>query len=246
MKLLVSARDAAEAVTAVNSGVAVVDVKNPLRGALGPPNPLVARQVVAAVRGRAPLSLAMGELVHYRSSPLDYLAGYTWAKAGLSDFNGGGHMHRWLAWANEVATTRCQPAMVAYADWRECDAPDPLWLAALTTEWGVQAFLIDTFEKEGFSLLDHVSIEYLAELTTGLKANGTIVALAGSLDAAAIGQLSRLPADLIAVRGAACRSGDRNEPLDAGRIERLNQLVSAGAVNECGDEALFLQNAERR
>ncbi|MFM7109040.1 MAG: (5-formylfuran-3-yl)methyl phosphate synthase, partial [Planctomycetaceae bacterium] len=63
--LLVSVRDAAEAIEAVAGGAAIVDVKDPARGPLGGPSPAVAAAVAAVVAGRTPWPLACGELAPY-------------------------------------------------------------------------------------------------------------------------------------------------------------------------------------
>jgi uncharacterized protein (UPF0264 family) len=52
------------------------------------------------------------------------------------------------------------------------------------------------------------------------------VALAGSLDVAGIRRLRPLDPDIFAVRGAACRGGDRNGPVDPERVARLVEAAS--------------------
>ena len=61
-RLLVSVRSAAEAEAALAGGAAVIDVKEPARGALGRADDAVIADVVRAVAGRAPVSAALGEL----------------------------------------------------------------------------------------------------------------------------------------------------------------------------------------
>ena len=60
--LLVSVRSAAEAEAALAGGAALIDVKEPARGALGRADDAVIADVVRAVAGRAPVSAALGEL----------------------------------------------------------------------------------------------------------------------------------------------------------------------------------------
>ncbi len=53
-RLLVSVRSAAEAEIALVGGAALIDVKEPARGALGMADFQVIRDVITAVAGRAP------------------------------------------------------------------------------------------------------------------------------------------------------------------------------------------------
>jgi uncharacterized protein (UPF0264 family) len=88
---------------------------------------------------------------------------------------------------------------------------------------GARGILVDTWRKDRRALLDHFSIERLASLSVGARAAGLLVALAGSLDGDAIARLAGL-ADVVGVRGAACRGG-RSGEVDAGRVAELRRRV---------------------
>src|SRR5262245_48252282 len=60
--LLISVRDATEALVAAEAGAAIIDVKEPGRGPLGRADESALRAVLEAVAGRAPVSAALGEL----------------------------------------------------------------------------------------------------------------------------------------------------------------------------------------
>ena len=60
-RLLVSVRSAAEAEAALAGGAALIDVKEPDRGALGRADDAVIADVVRAVAGRAPVSAAASQ-----------------------------------------------------------------------------------------------------------------------------------------------------------------------------------------
>ena len=64
--LLVSVRSAAEAAEALAGGVSIVDVKEPLKGALGRAEPAVISGIAAAVGSRVPWTMACGELAEWR------------------------------------------------------------------------------------------------------------------------------------------------------------------------------------
>jgi uncharacterized protein (UPF0264 family) len=114
---------------------------------------------------------------------------------------------------------------VAYADWQRADAPPPQEVCdfAHTRHWG--AFLIDTWGKDGTTLLDWLSPDQLAGLRERCRAAGLPIALAGSLGPEQLRLLRPLRPDWFAVRGAACRHGRRTSPIDAGRVRRLVDLL---------------------
>jgi uncharacterized protein (UPF0264 family) len=80
--LLVSVRDAAEALEALEGGATLIDVKEPSRGALGRADDQVIRDVIEAVGGRVPVSAALGELAE--AVPQTIPVGLTFAKWGLA------------------------------------------------------------------------------------------------------------------------------------------------------------------
>ena len=58
-----------------------------------------------------------------------------------------------------------------------------------------------------------------------IRDSGRLIALAGSLDVASVHRLAALKPDIIAVRGAACRGGDRLAAIDPTRVARLAEAV---------------------
>src|SRR3954469_22907203 len=80
-RLLVSVRSAAEAEAALAGGADIIDVKEPSRGSLGMADETVIQDVVATVAGRAPVSVALGDLADNRAYAA--LPGVTWAKLGF-------------------------------------------------------------------------------------------------------------------------------------------------------------------
>ena len=67
MQLLVSVRNANEAVLAAQSGADIIDVKEPVQGALGFAGWNTISDVVEAVSSNVPTSAALGECVEWLS-----------------------------------------------------------------------------------------------------------------------------------------------------------------------------------
>lgn len=217
--LLVSVRSADEARAALAGGADLIDVKEPSRGPLGAADVGVIRGVLAVVDGRVPVSAALGEwLVWADQSVPD---GLTYAKWGLAD------LRELQAWAvRQIRTSRCarHPVLVAYADFRRARSPDPEWLAGAAARLRFPAFLLDTAGKDGSTLLDWIAPATLARIRFHLADAGVQVALAGSLDEAAIRTLAPLVPDWFAVRGAACVGG-RNGTVCPDRVRRIRTVI---------------------
>jgi uncharacterized protein (UPF0264 family) len=116
-------------------------------------------------------------------------------------------------------------ALVAYADWQRADAPPPATVCALARSQRCGGIVIDTFRKDGSTLLHWLTVPELARLCDQCRADGMHVALAGSLGPQDIAALAHLRPTWFAVRGAACRAGERQATVDEERVRQLASLV---------------------
>src|SRR5262249_40529256 len=123
----------------------------------------------------------------------------------------------------------CQAVPVAYADWQRASAPPPTEVCAFAIEQPCGAFLLDTFGKDGSTLLDWLGLAEVRHLCQWCRAGGVPIALAGSLGSAEIKILREAQPTWFAVRGAVCGQGRRDGPIDTERVRRL-VAVLAGPV----------------
>src|SRR6185312_17402387 len=103
----------------------------------------------------------------------------------------------------------CKVVAVAYADYNRAQAPPPDEVLTLAIQLQMGAFLIDTWQKDGSTLLDWLPSDAIAQLTQRCCSAGVPIALAGSLGPREIQTLLPLRPDWFAVRGAACRGRQR-------------------------------------
>jgi uncharacterized protein (UPF0264 family) len=231
-QLLVSVRSAAEAEAALAGGAALIDVKEPTRGALGRADDAVIDDVVRAVAGRAPVSAALGELETALWEPfpsaLESLAFVKWGAAGYrgNEQAWAVELHLELGKLREAAAS-CRPVAAAYADWRRAKAPPPDEVCAFACRWEVGAFLIDTWGKDGSTLLSWLSEHEAQRLCERAQAAGVRVALAGALGVAEIRRLLPARPDWFAVRTAVCQGRRRNTVVEEGKVRQLAQLLAA-------------------
>lgn len=224
-KLLVSVRDVAEAQMAIDERVDLIDIKNPDRGSLGAADSTMIAAIADCVRGRVPLSVALGELSQGNSFPASLPhTQISFAKFGLA---GCSHDPQWRdGWkkAVEMLPSQVTPVAVAYADWRLVAAPDPYQVLEHAPSLGCGALLLDTSTKQRENLLSYCDLSELRSLIAAAHRMGLLCVLAGSLGLTEIETLLPLAPDYVAVRGAAC-AGSRRAGLDRQRLRGLRQLV---------------------
>lgn len=237
MRLLVSVVSAVEAERAVAGGADIIDVKDPGEGALGAPAPRVVSAVVRAVGGAAPVSVALGDmpdLPHTAALAARGAAGCgaAYVKVGLRGVRDLDRAAALMSAVSDAVGPEIGVIAAAYADAEAIDPPAfaPSWLPALVERTGIAGALVDTFVKDGRGLYAWLSEAELAELVVRTRGAGGSFGIAGQLRR---GQLGRVDADILGVRSAVCRGGDRLGELDA-------ELV-ASAVAELRTLALELR-----
>ena len=230
-QLLVSVRSPAEAVVAVRGGADIIDVKEPLRGSLG----MADMDVIAAIARQladshadhqprhaplTPLSVALGELNDWRDArQVPALPeSVTYAKLGLS------HLVTRDQWRDEwlrvrrlfdetrmvqLNTVPINWVAVAYADAAAANSPSINDVLATAIETNCSGLLIDTFTKTGTTLTDCCDVASLGQLADHCHSAGLFFALAGRLTRESLPKLSGIPADVLAIRSAACEAASR-------------------------------------
>jgi uncharacterized protein (UPF0264 family) len=234
-ELLVSVRNAQEAVDALAGGAALIDVKEPARGPLGYADREVIEAVIAAVAGRRAVSAACGELAeHFTDLP----SGLAYIKRGLA---GCAAIQDWQARllvasrvpgasrqrpeARTSPSAPPEPVAVAYADCQLANAPHPDDVLSFACEQRWTSFLLDTYTKDGRTLLDCMTLREIVALCRRCRSHGVRVALAGSLRADEIRLLIPVEPHWFAVRSAACLDGRRDQPICQERVRALVRVA---------------------
>jgi (5-formylfuran-3-yl)methyl phosphate synthase len=228
-KLLVSVRDLKEAQAALEGGCDWLDVKEPAAGSLGAPSAKNLAEIAPISGSFVGWSAALGELRELTESNgnmlIESFPNLTMVKLGLSE------CANTTGWRDRLKKFKqCQPqvslATVYYADRANANSPDWDTTVDVALELDSPVILIDTYSKNGQSLLDYLSLEQLQAFRIQLRELGLGFALAGSLQTEHIPQLiSKVHPDLVAVRGAACKSG-RNSDLCSARVALLKRIIN--------------------
>ncbi|HUJ35033.1 MAG TPA: (5-formylfuran-3-yl)methyl phosphate synthase [Solirubrobacteraceae bacterium] len=235
MRLLVSVVSASESRRALAGGADIIDVKDPREGALGAPAPNVLSEVVRAVGGAAPVSVALGDLPDLPHTVAlaargAAACGAQFVKVGL---RGVVDLDRAVAVVSAVLDAVGDQVSViaaAYADAGALDPPafTPALLPALVERTGIAGALVDTFVKDGRGLYASLSEAELAELVAATRRAGGSFGIAGQLR---LGSLRRVDADVVGVRSAVCRGGDRSAELDAELVATAAAELRTLALN---------------
>lgn len=230
-RLLVSVRDGSEVPDAIAGGGDIIDVKEPLAGPLGAPSPECVRSVANCLGRQRPLSVAVGELVDLDRLDLEALLAIepaSYFKIGLSSVAQDRRL--WEAFEAFCVRVRrvAAPVAVAYADWRAAASCAPREVLDRGYDAGCRTFLIDTYQKNGRDLWAELEPTELRELVDYAHQLGGEIAVAGSLALTNVAWARMAGADIVGVRGAACREG-RNSRIDAECVRRIaTQLKRPG------------------
>lgn len=243
-RLLVSVRDAWEAEEALAGGADWIDLKEPWRGPLGAVAADVARDVVAYVGARAPVSAAAGELADWAtasSRELLLVPGISHLKLGLADCFGQAWESCWRAAQKEAAAAGKDLVAAAYVDHVTARAPCPADVVKCAASAGAAWLLVDTFNKSGGALCDHWSPDKLSDFLRMVRSSELRLVLAGGLTRDAIPQLPRDLVDMAAVRGAAC-DGPREASVCRARVADLVRTLSAGTNAACATDVRIVNS----
>ncbi len=217
MRLLVSVVSAEEARRAVAGGADIVDVKDPREGALGAPSPRVVSEVVAAVGGAAPVSVALGDLPALPHTAAlaargAVACGAQFVKVGLRGVCEVDGAVAVMSAVLDAVGDQVGVIAVAYADAGALDPPalSPAWLPLVIERTGIAGALVDTFVKDGRGLYGWLSEAELTGFVARTRAAGGTFGVAGQLR---LGDLRRTDADIVGVRSAVCRGGDRSSEI---------------------------------
>jgi uncharacterized protein (UPF0264 family) len=232
-KLLVSVRDFDEIADALVGGADIVDLKEPRRGPLAPAAVDLWRQAAslwdAADSGppRPPLSAALGEQEEAARLAERLPSAFAFAKAGPSRCETLSKVGNLWAETRQSLDDRIELVAVAYADWKNAQCADPELIVRAAVDAGFERCLIDTYEKDGRSTLDHLGISGLMRLAETARQGGLWWALAGSIRADHVRQLWQhdLLPDCFGVRGDVCEQG-RTGRLCPERVKRWKSSLS--------------------
>lgn len=201
----------------------IIDMKDPVNGALGSLPVATVTEIVQFVGKRTLTSATIGdvdcdpkEITHrlhmMQASGVDYL------KVGL--FNQPALSVCVQALRQTLQTLNTPVIAVLFAD----DMPDAAMLEQINAA-GFAGVMLDTASKDGSSLTDHFSQCQLSAFVTVVQQAGNLCGLAGALRIEDIDTLQPLGADYLGFRSALCADHQRTDVLDPKRARQIHQAL---------------------
>lgn len=235
-RLLVSVRTAEEASLALQGGAAVIDIKEPSRGALGRADLHTMHAIAHIVGKRAAISVAMGDLHELEQCEPGFNATSLPANIAFMKIGLAGEAASDTHWRRRLAVMFARfpkviAVPVAYWDAPGVLSPSPDEVLDWAIEHEATMVLIDTADKHGPGLLslaeDQPRLALLLEKAGVHKIN---IALAGKLvgasfDAAVAMTRTHEAAVILGVRSAACHENLREGSLCPDAVRRLTERL---------------------
>jgi (5-formylfuran-3-yl)methyl phosphate synthase len=218
LKLLISPKNETEAQEAIAGGADIIDVKNPLEGALGANYPWVIKNIKQLTPKSIEVSCTLGDVPNLPGSiSLAALGaatlGVDYVKVGLYGLKTSQQAIFLLQQVNKAAkdfNPHIKVAAAGYADAKKIGTLDPSLIPEIAHQANVDIAMLDTASKDGSNLFDNQTIQQLKTFIDSTHDFGMQAALAGSLRKEDLVVVYGLGADIAGLRGAACTNSDRN------------------------------------
>ncbi len=221
--LLASIASLGEIEIAIAGGADIVDLKDPAKGALGAWAIPRIVEATSVLRGRRQISATVGDLPMEPKTLAAAVravsgAGVDIVKIGMFE----GERRECIAALAGAAAAGTRLAAVLFAD-RE---PDFALLPVLRNA-GFFAVMLDTADKSGGALRDHMNDHTIALFATAARSLGLRVGLAGSLMPGDIAPLMRVSPEFLGFRRALCGAKGRTGAIDAQAVAALRAELDA-------------------
>ncbi|MEM1524962.1 MAG: (5-formylfuran-3-yl)methyl phosphate synthase [Nitrososphaerales archaeon] len=232
MRVLISVTNLKEAIDALSADADIIDVKNPLEGALGANFPWVLINVKKHVGEKAEVSATLGDLPYLPGTTS--LAALGAASCGVDYVKVGLFGPRSLREAFRMVKVvskslkgyRSKVIAAGYADYFKYGCVNPLKLPKCVASANGAGILIDVKEKNEKSLFHYCSFDQLKKFVKEAHDYGLIVALAGHLGGNDVAKVYELGADIIGVRRSVCKMVDNGRlKLDRDLMKKFIEAV---------------------
>lgn len=228
--LLASVNTLEEAITVVEAGVDIIDLKQPEQGALGALETTQVESIVDRIAGKKPTSATIGDLpmqpeLVYKAVTNMAKTGVDYIKIGLFP---GGDIDATITKLKALTLKNSALIAVFFAD-----AQPDYKLIATVAEAGFTGIMLDTMDKNKGSLTTLLANEQLQQFITEANQYNLLCGLAGSLQASDIPQLIQFKPDYLGFRGALCANKSRTAALDKTAVLHIKQQLQAQLFALC-------------
>jgi dihydroneopterin aldolase len=236
-KFLASVSSLQEAATILAAGADIIDIKDPLKGALGAVETLVVKEIVQRVSGRVTTSATIGDLpmeaasisgaiANMQTTGVDIIKVGVFADSVPADI---------LQVIRKYTEKHCRIVLVFFADLKP-----QLEDFSEVANAGVYGVMLDTADKTKGSLRTIMNDSGLKYFINRARACGLITGLAGSLKLTDIQPLLKLDPDFLGFRSALCDKNQRNNLIDMQAAHNVRAMIPVLENDEFKDRNLLL------
>jgi uncharacterized protein (UPF0264 family) len=231
MEILISVVNEQEAIAAIKGGAEIIDVKNPLEGALGANFPEVIKGIRKVTPPEIPVSAAIGDAPDLPGLMSLAALGAAncniqYVKVGLYGVRTTERATKMLMEIKKAVKGYKQDIKViavAYGDGYKINALSPHDAVLAAVESEIDGCMMDTIIKGEGDLFSSISIGNINKFLKLCRVHNLISALAGSLRVEHLPLLKELRPDIIGFRGGVC-SGDRvNGVLETEAVKNIKE-----------------------
>jgi uncharacterized protein (UPF0264 family)/dihydrodipicolinate synthase/N-acetylneuraminate lyase len=250
MMLLVSVQNLEEALEADKGGADIIDVKNLQEALVGSGHPDLVEEVRARIPAEKHVSVTLGVVPNQAGTVAMAVraAGMldaTSVKVGFceTDYDTAVEILRESRRALRGYDTKLIGSL--FADNHLFNGLEPRLMVKLAKEGECDGFLIDTLTKDGRNLFDFIPERELREMVFEAKQQGLSTALSGHLRLENLDELARVNPDIVGVRGAVCRSGERDRAVAWEAVAHFKQELErrkSGEINVHERPAITVTN----
>jgi (5-formylfuran-3-yl)methyl phosphate synthase len=220
--MLASVTGVEEAEVALRHGADIVDLKD-AGSAFGAVAPAVIRATVESVARRRPVSAVIGEPAMTPAAVAQAVA--VAANADVDYIKIGLYPDRRREDCIRALKSAARGAQLIGVMFADCGVDESL--ISVLAENGFAGVMVDTADKSGGRLLDHMNIAAIRHFVGTAHSYGLMAGLAGSLEAPDVPRLLLAAPDVLGFRRALCSNGDRTGRVSGEAIDILRALIPA-------------------
>jgi (5-formylfuran-3-yl)methyl phosphate synthase len=227
--MLASVCNVKEAQQVLDVGVDIIDLKNPLDGALGALDNELVKEIVEFINGVKPISATIGNLP-CKAEILEpeirkmALTGVDIIKIGVFERIDGKSE---LEMLSRLSKEGFRIVLVFFAEHFMDNRNLEDYAKA-----GVIGVMLDTLHKQNGSLAEKLEYSTLSEFVKDGKRLKMLVGLAGSLNETHVLELVETGADYLGFRGGLCKEGNRSNVLDTEMAFKVRSKITIDGIKK--------------
>ncbi len=230
-KFLVSVTSTEEAMVAIECGADIIDLKDPVQGALGALSMDTVQNIVAFVdalgaHNKKTISATIGDLPMIPTLLFERVSALSKIKVDIVKigfFQDDDQLPDYQACLEVLKPDADSGILLIAVLFLEQSYPE--WLIDAIINTGFHGVMFDTAHKNGKTFLDYISIKDLKKTAEKIQARKMLFGLAGSLHLQHLPMIRKIEPDYAGFRGGVCVNHQRVAKLDRIKIQEIRKSL---------------------